>query len=76
MKNKLMDVIKGLFYVLLVSIAILSGSAFIGWALGTAAATKNPPPMWYCIEGKVYEKLGDYYSTVVPARACIPVDKD
>lgn len=36
----------------------------------------STPPIWYCIEGKIYEKFGDTYATVVPARSCLPVSKD
>lgn len=76
MKNELMDAIKGFVYVVLFIIIIYGLGSLMGWAIGSAAKEYSTPKQWYCIEGKVYEKLGDYYSTVVPARACVPVDKD
>jgi hypothetical protein len=48
----------------------------LGWVLGWTTSKAVPPTYWYFIEGKVYEKMGDYYATVVPARTCISVDKD
>lgn len=70
---------------------IISGAAFMtamivgGGVVGAGIAhvimgsTDMAPvehPVWYCIDGKVYEKFGDTYATVVPARSCLPVSKD
>ena len=33
-------------------------------------------PHWYCIEGKLYEKFGDTYASIVPPRTCLPVNKE
>jgi len=41
--------------------------------LGVAKLTSLPAPIWYCIDGHVYEKVGEYYASVVPARTCLPV---
>jgi len=72
MKNELLDAIKGFVVIVLFVFVAFAVGSFIGVAINA----KSPAPIWYCIEGKVYEKMGDHYATVVPARACVPVDKD
>lgn len=66
------DVFKGAGYTVLV--------VALGWVLGACVThylfTESERPIWYCIDGKVYEKAGDYYSTVVPARTCLLIDTD
>ena len=64
-------------------IAGMVGAVMFGWGLGQLAskfiitpAFNAPQPVWYCIEGKVYEKISDFYVTVNPARSCLPVTKD
>lgn len=66
------------------SILIIVGFTMFGWGLGMLAGKLFAPsierlaerPMWYCIEGKVYEKISDTYVTVVPSRTCLPVTKE
>jgi Na+/citrate or Na+/malate symporter len=64
-------------------IAGMVGAIIFGWGLGAIAgkffiapALAASPPVWYCIEGKIYEKVSDVYVTVNPARSCLPVIKD
>jgi hypothetical protein len=65
-------------------IGIALGAIIAGWAMGRlgglilAPELKRlaDPPVWYCIEGKVYERFGETYATVVPPRECLPVSKD
>lgn len=74
------DVLKGAAWALL----LIPGFVLLGWGLGMLAMKilsfgterLTPQPVWYCIEGKVYEKVGDTYITVVPARTCLPVIKE
>lgn len=73
------DSIEGFFIVVGAIIGVYAFGSLIGLAIGLAAkeySSNTPPTLWYCIEGKVYEKNGDYYATVVPPRACVPVSKD
>lgn len=66
------------------SLILIFSFALLGWGLGKLGGMILAPdierlvaqPVWYCIEGKVYEKIGDTYVTVVPARTCLPVNKD
>lgn len=74
------DVLKGVALIF----AWVCGAVLFGWALGQIGGMilapqierLATPPLWYCIEGKVYEKFGGTYATVVPARTCLPVSKD
>lgn len=74
------DVLKGAGWALL----LIPSFVLLGWGFGMLATkilsfgTKRftPQPIWYCIEGKVYEKISDTYVTVVPARTCLPVIKE
>ena len=67
-----------------VSVILVFCFALLGWGLGKLGGMILAPdieriaaqPVWYCIEGKVYEKISDTYVTVVPARTCLPVIKD
>jgi hypothetical protein len=74
----MLDVLKGAGWVFLV----FFGSILFGWGLGTITSKLIFPvqptvqPVWYCIEGKLYEKISDVYVTVSPARSCLPVIKD
>lgn len=73
------DVFKGAGWAVL----LISGFIMLGWCLGMLAGKLLAPqierlaerPIWYCIEGKVYEKIEDTYITVVPSRTCLPVSK-
>lgn len=65
-------------------IFLIAAFITLGWGLGMLAGKLFAPqierlverPVWYCIEGKVYEKVSDTYVTVVPARTCLPVIKE
>lgn len=70
------DVAKGAGWTVL----LISSFALLGWSLGEIASRyifdRTERPIWYCIEGKVYEKVSDTYVTVSPARSCLPVIKE
>ena len=74
------DVLKGAGWTIL----LIGSFVMLGWSLGAIAGKLFAPqierlaerPVWYCIEGKVYEKVSDTYVTVVPARTCLPVTKE
>ena len=73
------EVLKGASFV----IAGMVGAIVFGWGLGEIASTfiiapggNKVQPVWYCVEGKIYEKIDDVYVTVNPARSCLPVIKD
>jgi hypothetical protein len=73
------DAVAGFLYVIAFIVVSMGCGSIIGWAIGSAAkeyADSRPGPVWYCIEGKLYEKIGDTYTSVVPARTCLPVSKD
>lgn len=69
------DILKGAGLTLLICLSII----WFGWCLGQYASatmyTAQERPVWYCIEGKIYEKIDQVYVTVSPDRACLPVDK-
>jgi len=79
-KDVLKDVLKGAG----LAVILIGGFIMLGWGLGMLAgkifATQiehlTERPVWYCIEGKVYEKISDTYITVVPSRTCLPVIKE
>ena len=62
--------------IVLITVVFLC-AVFAGWMVGKSTVS-NPtaPTLWYCIDSKVYEQSGDYYVTVVPARSCLPIDKE
>jgi hypothetical protein len=73
------EAVVGFVYVTAFIVVSWAGGSLIGWAIGSAAkdhADRNPVPVWYCVDGKLYEKFGDTYASVVPARTCVPVSKD
>lgn len=73
------DALVGFIYVAAFIAVSLGCGSIMGWAIGSAAKVyvdKTPAPIWYCIEGKLYEKIGDAYASIVPARTCLPVIED
>lgn len=72
------DVTKGVLTVLF----LMAGFVAVGWLLGKLASDyvntlhTETHPVWYCIDGKLYERFGDVYATVVPARGCLPISTD
>lgn len=76
------DILKGAGIVLVSGILAIG----FGWMLGSGASwwilnlhgdqsAQQERPVWFCIEGKIYEKIDQVYVTVSPDRACLPVDK-
>jgi hypothetical protein len=57
--------------------AAIVGCGLLGAGVGYAfSAISTRTTVLYCIEGSVYERVGDTFVTVVPARSCLPVSKD
>jgi hypothetical protein len=63
-----------------IAFCVIVFALIFGWGLGKiidrVAYAALAPKILYCIEGKVYEKNGDYYVTSTPARSCLPVSTD
>lgn len=74
------DALKSLGAVLLfTSVCLTGGWAFgqlLGWIFAPQLNRISAPSVWYCIEGKIYEKISDTYVSVSPARTCLPVNKE
>jgi hypothetical protein len=77
--DRMKDALVGFVYVTAFILVSWGCGTLIGLAIGSAAKEyedRRPVPVWYCIEGKLYEKIGDTYTSIVPARTCLPVTKD
>jgi hypothetical protein len=73
------EAVVGFVYVTAFIVVTWACGTVIGWAISATAkeyTSNQTAPVWYCIEGKLYEKIGDTYASIVPARTCVPVSKD
>jgi hypothetical protein len=61
---------------ILLFLAAFAGLGLSGLGYTNSNSTETNQKVWYCIEGKIYEKFGEHYVTVVPARTCLPVSND
>lgn len=66
---------KDIIYSFSVVLCIFTLTIILGMGLGNLLDylhTKEPI-IWYCIDGKIHEKNGDFYISVSPTRTCLPV---
>jgi len=62
-------------------LGVISAMA-LGWGAGEIASkiilrqhTPVAPPVYYCIKGKLYERISDTYVSIGADRTCIPIDQ-